>query len=72
MTEQKSMTYKERREHLETLLDNIKREKCISIKCIADKFNCSESTVKRMISDLRDEGNDIIYCRVSKRFKIKP
>lgn len=65
------MTYKEKAENLKTLLDNIKHETCISIKCIANKFSCSESTAKRMIDDLRKEGNDIKYCRLSKKFKLK-
>jgi len=65
------MTYKERKQNLNLLLDQIKRETCSSLRCIAAKFSCSESTAKRMIADLREDGNQIYYCRISKKFKLK-
>ena len=62
------MKYIERKEKNKYLLEMIEREWCFSLKQIAEKFECSESTVKRMLSELRDEGHNIQYCKQNRRF----
>lgn len=64
------MKYLERKEKNKYLLEMIEREWCLSLKQIAEKFECSESTAKRMLSELRDEGNNIKYCKQKRRFII--
>jgi len=32
---------------------------------LANRFEISERSVKRIVKELRDEGNDIRYCQVS-------
>lgn len=62
------MKYVERKEKNKYLLEMIEREWCFSLKQIAAKFECSESTVKRMLSELREEGNNIQYCKQKRCF----
>lgn len=49
----------------------IEKGRCQSLTQIADKFEISKRTAKRMIAELREEGNDIKYCRVLKKFCVK-
>ena len=61
------MNFIERKKRLDYLLEMIEKGRCISIKETSKKFNCSNSTVKRMITNLREEGHDIQYCKNSKK-----
>jgi predicted DNA-binding transcriptional regulator YafY len=62
------MKFIERKQKLDYLLEMIQKGSCQSLTQIADKFEVSKRTAKRMISNLKEEGADIKYCRVSKKF----
>jgi len=62
------MKFLERKEKNNYLLEMIEKDRCISLKQVADKFGCSKRTVKRMLSELKDEGHNIKYCNAIKRF----
>ncbi len=53
---------------MEYLLEMIEKGRCLSIAQVSSKFNCSTRTVKRMISELKEEGHDIRYCCTSRKF----
>jgi predicted DNA-binding transcriptional regulator YafY len=63
------MNFHERKQTLEYLLDLIEKERCFTIEFISEKFNCSVRTAKRMIAELKEEGNEIKFCRIEKKFK---
>tara|TARA_B110000908_G_C10098165_1_gene377288 strand:- start:190 stop:402 length:213 start_codon:yes stop_codon:yes gene_type:complete len=65
------MRYLERKQKMEYLLEMIEKNRCISLKQIADKYGCSERTVGRMIAHLKEEGNAITYCKMSKKYTKK-
>ncbi|MFW6369887.1 MAG: HTH domain-containing protein [Bacteroidota bacterium] len=65
------MKYLERKERNEYLLEMIEKNRCFSLKQIKHKFECSERTVKRMLSELRDEGYNIKYCKSMKKFVLE-
>ncbi|MBD0833719.1 HTH domain-containing protein [Aestuariibaculum sediminum] len=62
------MTYAERKEKEEYLLYLIKQKRLYSLKEVADNFDCSERTLKRIIFHLRDEGYNIKYCRKKHKY----
>jgi len=62
------MNYVEKKQRMDYLLELIEKGRCLSLSQIADKFECSERTVKRMIAQLRNQGYDIRYCHYSKKF----
>jgi biotin operon repressor len=64
------MTYKERKEKMEYLLERIEKGWCSNLDLFAVKSNCSKRTVERMLFDLRDDGYEIKYCRVPNRYYI--
>jgi len=64
------MKFIERKQKLEYLLEMTEKGRCQSLTQIADKFEVSKRTAKRMIAELREEGADIKYCRVLKNFYI--
>ena len=53
---------------MEYLLEMIEKGRCVSLWQIADKFEVSRRTVKRMIAELREEGHSIKYCRITGKF----
>jgi biotin operon repressor len=65
------MNYNERKKRLGYLLELIEKGQCISTNQMAQKFNCSKRTVKRLIDELRIEGYDIQYCTSIKKFHVK-
>ncbi len=65
------MTFTERKQKTEYLLEMIRKGRCFSLKQVACKFECSERTVKRMMVILREEGYDIYYCYYFRKFSIK-
>lgn len=65
------MDYYANSKRLEYLLEMIKKNRCMSIRQIASQFSCSNRTVKRMLALLRENGNEIEYCRKQKKFFIK-
>lgn len=66
-----AMTYRERKEKLEYLLDRIEKGWCYDLAIAAEKFSCSKRTVERMLNDLRAEGYSIKYCRKINRYFIE-
>lgn len=65
------MSYNKYAERLDYLLEKIKKERLSSPKEIAERFECSEKTVRNMINNLRNQGFDIDYCRKSKKYFLK-
>ena len=65
------MKFIERKQKMEYLLEMIEKGRCISLKQIAEKFECSERTVGRMIAVLKEEGHEINYCKLTKTYKKK-
>ncbi len=65
------MRFIEKKQKLEYLLEMIEKGRCISYQQVSEKFNCSESTVKRMISELKEEGNNVKYCKIVGKFIIE-
>lgn len=62
------MTYSERKEKEKHLLYLIEQERLLSIEKVATDYNCSIRTIKRMLNDLRTDGNDIYYCRKCNKY----
>jgi len=58
-------TYSER---LNYLLELIEKNRLISPKQIAESFDCSEKTIRRMINCLRLKGYSIKYCRKEMKY----
>ncbi len=50
-------------ERLNYLLHQIERGRVSSPNEMAEKYECSERTIRRMINQLRDSGHEIRYCR---------
>ena len=65
------MKYLERKQRNEYLLEMIEKKRCFSLKQITEIYDCSERTVKRMLSELRDEGHNVKYCKSLKRFVLR-
>lgn len=65
------MRFIERKKKLEYLLYFVEKGRMFSIIQIAKKFNCSERTVKRMISDLKEDGEKIKYSKSLGKFIIE-
>jgi DeoR/GlpR family transcriptional regulator of sugar metabolism len=61
-------TYENR---LTYLLELIEKQRLRSISEVAKKFDCSNRTVKRMLNHLREQGHDICYDRLQKKFVLK-
>ncbi|MAX81688.1 MAG: hypothetical protein CL843_16120 [Crocinitomicaceae bacterium] len=55
---------------LSYLKELIEKGKVKSPNQVADKFNCSEKTIRNMINRLRDEGFDIRYSKAMSRYYI--
>ena len=62
------MTFIERKQKMEYLLYLIANGRCLSLKEISEKFECSERTIKRMVSCLKEEGNPVKYCKKLKKY----
>ena len=65
------MTYAERKEKEKHLLYLIENERLHSLEKIANDYNCSKRTVKRMLASLREEGYNISYCRKCYKYIVK-
>jgi len=61
-------TYENR---LSYLLELIEKQRLRSISDVAKRFECSNRTVKRMITHLRESGHNIHYERLEKKYFIK-
>jgi len=65
------MDYLTYTEKLNYLLEMIEKGRLTSLQQAAEKFDCSQSTIKRMLNSLRDQGHIIFYCRTTKKFVLK-
>lgn len=61
------LTYTQR---LDYLLELIKKGRLRSPIEIAERFECCEKTIRRMINCLREKGFDIRFCRIEKKYII--
>ncbi len=64
------MTYSERKQKEKYLLYLIQHNRLISLENLANDFDCSVRTLKRMIANLREEGYSIVYCRIEFKYYI--
>lgn len=62
------ITYSQR---LSYILELIKKGAIDSPGCLAEKFNCSEKTVRNMINNLRLMGHNIHYSKKWKTYVLK-
>lgn len=65
------MDYLAYQKRLDYILELIEKNRFRSIETVAESFGCSSRTVKRMIAHLRQNGNDIRYDRLEKKYFIK-
>ncbi len=65
------MNFRERKERLDYLLEMVEKGQCVSLIQVAEKYNCSTRTVKRMIAELKEYGHQIEYCSCLKKFQKK-
>lgn len=59
------LTYTKR---LEYLLELIEKEQVNSPNQVAIMFECSEKTIRNMINCLRRRGNNVKYCKCSRKY----
>ena len=62
------ITYSRR---LEYLLEMIEKGQVSSPKVVAEKFGCSEKTIRNMINCLREKGLKIGYFKYNKKYLLK-
>lgn len=62
------MTYCERKEKEEHLLYLIENKRLYSLEKVANDYDCSVRTIKRMLENLRKEGETIVYCRKCNKY----
>ncbi|WP_373009736.1 HTH domain-containing protein [Mucilaginibacter sp.] len=65
------MDYRTYEQRLAYILEQIRKNRFRSLEVTADRFSCSVRTVKRMIAHLRDQGHEITYDRLQKKYIIK-
>lgn len=65
------MNYLERKKKLSYLLSEIMAGRCTNLTQMANKLDCSTSTIKRMIRLLKQDGNVIKYSQATNRFYVK-
>ncbi|HEY0896910.1 MAG TPA: HTH domain-containing protein [Sphingobacteriaceae bacterium] len=61
-------TYEER---LNYLLELAQKGRFLSQRQMAQKFECSEATIKRMVKHLKGRGHDLRYSRALNKFYIE-
>lgn len=62
------MNYLDYHSKITYLKGNIQKGRICSLEEIAIKFECSERTIKRMLSNLREQGFNVQYCRKLNKF----
>lgn len=65
------MTYPERKEKEKHLLYLIEEKRLYDLEKVANDYECSIRTIKRMLENLRNEGKTIVYCRKSNKYLLK-
>lgn len=62
------MNYIDYHSKITYLKESIQKGRICSLAEVAIKFECSERTVKRMLSNLREQGFNVQYCRKLNKF----
>jgi len=65
------MDYRSYEKRLIYILELIEKNRFRSLEHVAKNFSCSTRTVKRMIAHLRENGHDIQYDRLEKKYFLK-
>ena len=65
------MDYQTYFERLEYILEAAEKGRIGSLGQLANHFECSERTIKRMIATLRSQGHAISYDRNVRRFVLQ-
>ena len=65
------MDYRSYEKRLEYILELLSKNRFRSLEVTAKRFDCSTRTIKRMLNHLRDQGHDIHYDRLQKKYFIK-
>jgi len=65
------MNYLRYSERLDYLINFINKEQISSPKIVAQKFGCSEKTIRNMINHLREKGIVIEYSKYRKKYFIR-
>jgi len=65
------MDFRSYEKRLDYILELITKNRFRSIADVAARFSCSTRTIKRMLNHLRDQGHDIRYDRLQKKYFIK-
>ncbi len=56
---------------LKYVLELIEKGGLSSPKEVAERFECSEKTIRNMINVLREQGHNIKYSRISKKYYVE-
>lgn len=62
------MNYRIYSDRLTYIKEIIEKEQLSSPSQLAEKFECSERTIRNMINELRDEGLEIKYSRKKMKY----
>lgn len=62
------MNYRIYSDRLTYIKELIEKEQLSSPSQLAEKFECSERTIRNMINELRDEGLEIKYSRKKMKY----
>ncbi len=46
----------------------IEKGRLSTMKQASEKFECSRSTIKRMMKTLREQGYEIKYCKLTRKY----
>jgi DeoR/GlpR family transcriptional regulator of sugar metabolism len=65
------MDYRSYEKRLEYILELVEKNRFRSLENVAANFGCSIRTVKRMLAHLRENGHDIQYDRLEKKYFLK-
>lgn len=65
------MDYRSYEKRLEYILELIVKNRFRSLEAVATRFSVSTRTVKRMLNHLRNQGHDIQYDRLQKKYFLK-
>ncbi|MBE7178480.1 MAG: HTH domain-containing protein [Mucilaginibacter polytrichastri] len=65
------MDYRSYEQRLGYILEMLEKGRFRSLKTVAERFDCSDRTIKRMLAHLREKGHRIEYDRLEKKYVIK-
>lgn len=62
------MHYSLYHQRLDYIIELLSKEAFLTPQYLAEKFDCSPRTIRRMINDLRDIGYNIEWCKKQKSY----